>query len=172
MSFPPESSQQSSLLKSPFWVAQNLRWLPITCRSVHSFLTMTSETFPDLASAYSSWPSLLAPWTPELPGASSRRHAASRVCTAPYTGLLISFLPDALLQHSQTSNRCFAMSVAQHLPRYYHAEWDHFLLIVKICVCISVSLCRLYNRRFIRTMITYLCLYPHQVAESFEHCRT
>lgn len=120
----------------------------------------------------SSWLSLLAPWTPELPGASSRRHAASRVCTAPYTGLLISFLPDALLQHSRTSNRCFAMSVAQHLPRYYHAEWDHFLLIVKICVCISVSLCRLYNRRFIRTMITYLCLYPHQVAESFEHCRT
>lgn len=52
MSFPPESSQQSSLLKSPFWVAQNLRWLPITCRSVHSFLTMTSETFPDLASAH------------------------------------------------------------------------------------------------------------------------
>lgn len=56
MLFPPKSSQQSSLLKSLFWVAQwtdqNLQWLPITCRSMHTFLTMTSETFPDLASVY------------------------------------------------------------------------------------------------------------------------
>lgn len=35
----------------------------------------------------------------------------------------------------------FTMSVAQHLPPYYHAEQEHhFLLIVKICICICLTL--------------------------------